>query len=417
MTTLLIGAMIGLRSAAIGQDNFSLNGSPDTGVPEVYFYHGMVLDENLREIEPTLDNVSFVLRRFSEALAARAPETTNARMVENLRNAPIPRMDKYDELLRSVALARWLLQNDSSPQKESLDPMLRALESWATIPTREGIDDQLRNNGRLAPLLAAMELKPKDEEVRDEAPTTTPYIEKCRSEQVPIPPNFGDPKWVFQGRLDPNFSFVAEEPGSSGSVAEVWTFADPNVPGLCVGLPRINNATGGIGLFGIICQSATTGKACFWDNKDRELNLLSPEASKRLKIAEVADGSILGENCTNCHRGKNVFVIHPRQAVDVRDEFETDHGAEWYEPISGQPSWGNPRPIEGLTECNGCHEMPEVRENNNSPAPLGRISAFCRILRQVVDKTMPPDGQPAGWVHPQSHRADVELLRGKCDQF
>jgi hypothetical protein len=414
---LLLGAMIGLRSAAIGQDNFSLKAAPDTGVPELYLYHGMVLDKNLREIPPTLDNVSFVLRRFSEGLAGHASLDANTRIVDMLRNAPIAEMDKNDELLRSVALARWLLKNNDYPQKESLEPYLRALERWATIPTRQAVDSQLRNNSRLAPMLAAMNLELQDDVARNAPqPPVTEYMKECMREMVPVPPDFGDPKWTFQDRLDPNFSFVQD---SRNSVAEVWTYVDPNVPGLCVGLPRILNSTGGIDLFGIICQSDATGKACFWDNVDRWTNTqLTPEQSKHMKIAAIQDGSMLGENCTNCHRGKNVFVIHPRTAVDLRDEFDTDPEVDWYTPISSQKIWGNPGPMTGLTRCSGCHELPELAANNNdlSTNPKEK-SPYCRILKQVVDKTMPPNG-PAGWQNPQPpHDVDVKFLREKCDQL
>src|SRR4030095_1175558 len=196
VTVLLLGAMIGLRSAAVGQDNFSLKAAPESGVPEVYFYHGMVLDKNLREIPPTIDNVSFVLRRFTEALASRSSSTANARLVDMLRTAPSPEMDKTDELLRSVAIGRWLLQDPDLPQKELLEPMLGALEVWATIPTREGIDVQLRNNTRLRGVLAAMNLKLREANVLEETPpTTTPYMEECRAAQVPIPPDWGDERW------------------------------------------------------------------------------------------------------------------------------------------------------------------------------------------------------------------------------
>jgi hypothetical protein len=233
---------------------------------------------------------------------------------------------------------------------------------------------------------------------------------------VPVPPDFGDPKWTFQDRLDPNFSFVQD---SRNSVAEVWTYTDPNVPGLCVGLPRILNATGGIDLFGIICQSETTGRACFWDNVDRWTNTqLTSEQSKHMKIAAIQDGDLLGENCTNCHRGENVFVIHPRTAVDLRDEFDTDPEADWYKPISSQTIWGNPGPMEGLTRCSGCHQLPELGANNNNLGSNPREkSPYCRILRQVVDKTMPPSGA-AGWQNPQPpHDVDVRFLREKCDQL
>ena len=414
MSVLVLGAMIGLRSAAIGQDNFSLNAAPDTGVPELYFYHGMVLDKNLREIPPTIDNVSFVLRRFVEGLASRSSQDANARIVDMLRNAPIAEMDKNDELLRSVATARWLLQDATYPRKESLDPMLGALEVWASIPTREGIDIQLRNNSRLAPMLAAMDLQIQDEAIqRDLQSVVTEYFEECKREQVPIPPDWGDEKWQFQSELDPDFSFVAD----SDSIAEVWAYADPSVRGLCIALPRKDVVTQGIGLFGIICQSDTTGKACFWDNVDwRTKQRLTPEQSKRMKIADIQNGSLVDENCTNCHRGENVFVIHPRTAVDLPDQFDTDPEVDWYTPISRKKIWGNPGPMAGLDKCNGCHQLPELAANNNdlSTKPI-EASPYCRILKQVVTKTMPPTGAPAGWEKPQSHQEDVTMLRKKCD--
>jgi len=406
-------AVLGLHSSAESQDNFSLKAAPGSGVPELYFYHGMVLDENLREIPPTLDNISFVLRRFSEGLASRSSAESNARIVEMLRSAPMEEMDKNDELLRSVALARWLLKNNDYPQEASLEPMLGALEVWASIPTQEGMDLQFRNNSRLAPMLAAMDLEIQD--IPSDQSVVTDYFNECRREQVPIPPDWGHRNWVFQSELDPNFSFVAD----SDSIAEVWTYVDPNVPGLCIGLPRKDVATKGIGLFGIICQSERTGKACFWDNVDwRTKYRLTPEQSKHMKIADIQNGSLVKENCTNCHRGENVFVIHPRTAVDLPKEFDTDPEGDWYTPISRQKIWGNPGPMKGMARCTGCHKLPELAANNNdlSTKPVEK-SPYCRILRQAVNKTMPPSGA-AGWENPQPpHDVDVNLLREKCEQL
>ena len=420
VTVLLLGAMIGLRSAAVGQDNFSLKGSPGSGVPEVIFYHGMVLDRNQREIPPTIDNVSFVLRRFTEALASRSSSTANARLVDMLRTAPSPEMDKTDELLRSVAIGRWLLQDPDLPQKELLEPMLGALEVWATIPTREGIDVQLRNNTRLRGVLAAMNLKLREANVLEETPpTTTPYMEECRAAQVPIPPDWGDERWKFQELLNQKDSFVLD---ADKSTAEVWTFTDPDVPGLCVGLPRRSNTTHDIGLFGIICQSDTTGKACFWDNVSRENNERLPsEESEHMKIATIHDGTMITENCTNCHRGENVFVIHPRTAVDLSGEFDTKPQVDWYTPIPDQTqrkTWGNPGPMKGLTKCNGCHEIPELAADNNDLSNNPREkSPYCRILAQVVENKMPP-GDAAGWKNPRPpHDVDVNFLRKQCKEL
>jgi hypothetical protein len=83
------------------------------------------------------------------------------------------------------------------------------------------------------------------------------------------------------------------------------------VRGACIALPRGTGLPGT--LLGIICQSATTGQACFWDNKRADDPNQRPVgwANLRLSIADLADGSNLQDNCTNCHRGNNVFLIPP----------------------------------------------------------------------------------------------------------
>ena len=410
LASLLVVSLVGLRSAANGEDRFSLKTSPETGVPLLYFYHGMVLDENLQVMRPTFDNVSRVLRRFCEGLVARSADPIKLRYVQSLQDVQASmQMDEGTEVLLYVALSRWLLKTQELPQKDSLAAMLRALETWATIPSRRGIDAQFRSNVRLTEMLA----KSGVEAAAEAPPATTDYIEQCRQAQVPIPPDWGDPQWKFEYALDPNYSFVNDV----NSIAQVWVYTETNVPGLCVGLPRLDKLTGDIGLFGILCQSKSTGKACFWDNVDRVTGeRLSPEDSKNLKIAAIQDGSMLRENCTNCHRGENVFVIHPRTALDLSALFDTKPDVDWYSPISGQKTWGNPGPIDGLTgQCDACHKLPELGEDNNTSTDKSKVPAYCRILRQVVDKTMPPFQIPAGWLHPHSQVDDVKFLRSKCD--
>lgn len=96
----------------------------------------------------------------------------------------------------------------------------------------------------------------------------TNYIADCRAHRVPIPPDWAESgtPWVFQGPLTQNLL-------APGQFAGVWTSgdrSDPTVRGACIALPRGTGASGDAA--GIICQSAETGHACFWDNVLRDDN-------------------------------------------------------------------------------------------------------------------------------------------------
>src|SRR5689334_12534499 len=55
-------------------EGVSVRLSPETGVPELIFYHGMVLNHDLQVIEPTSENVARILRLYAEGVAANAPD-------------------------------------------------------------------------------------------------------------------------------------------------------------------------------------------------------------------------------------------------------------------------------------------------------------------------------------------------------
>jgi hypothetical protein len=377
--------------------------SPDTGVPELIFYHGMVLNHDLQVIEPTSENVSRILRLFAEGVAAGAPDdATRLKFADALKEVQVTVATDGDTEIRTYAtLSRWLLKSYDPSKQASLEDMGKALEVWASIPAGPGADLPLEAKLKSLGIEAA----------REEVAPAVSYIDQCRNADVPIPPDFGQPGWQEIYPLDPNYSFVAD----SNSIAKVWVYVspDPAKPGMCIGLPREDRVTEEIGLFGIICQSKTTSKACFWDNIDKVTHKrLTSEQSKVMKIAEIEDATMIGENCTNCHRGRNAFNIHPRTSLDFSKIFPTGTDA-WYEPIAGRPTWGNPGPLqlEDGTQCGGCHKIPEVADDNNT----GSIKSYCRILRQVVDKTMPPHEMPAGWLNPRDEFArDIAFLRGKC---
>lgn len=231
----------------------------------------------------------------------------------------------------------------------------------------------------------------------------TNYIRNCRSNSVPIPPNWPDSGWVNRRTLPLEYNFL-----NSGTNTEVWTYEAPAGAGLCYALPR-QDGTGLINLVGIICQSQTTGKACFWDNIDATTGIRIEGVGITLRINRLKDGSNLAENCTDCHRGRNAFIIHPSTSLGIPANRSPNIR---YTPI-GKPTWSNPPPLAefGSGACSGCHEIAE-------PTP-----GYCRILRQAAEKTMPeikrrpptPETGPAGWDRPREpYRAHLSYLKTRC---
>jgi len=265
----------------------------------------------------------------------------------------------------------------------------------------------------------------------------TPYMKMCDAAGVPLPPRWGSDEWVQQGTLDPAKTFASDAP-----VTEVWTYKTPD--GICYALPRIRG--GVIELLGQICQG-NNGKACFWDNidgKTPEVEVTNPRPPPaKMKVPNrvpVTDNSgplnmagadtmvvAKGEQCTACHRGENVFLIHPGTALE-RESTDpckpggakpTDSAKPSYEPIA--PNFTNPKnePLQPpLTNdaCTNCHSIPSL-----TPGWCGTV------FRQAVDgapaqpppagrtkvaqkKTMPP---PDGTRSPDE-QASVDEIKARC---
>ena len=238
------------------------------------------------------------------------------------------------------------------------------------------------------------------------------YNQNCHDNEVPVPPDWPD-GWRGLGVTQPRgtlpwrFNFLC-----SGRDTEVWTYESTDPLGVCYALPRQSPTATGmyIALVGIICQSKRTGKACFWDN----IVTTPPGTYRRvegvgitLRIAELANGSNLTENCTQCHRGGNVFNIHPETVLGaVSADLRTPDVR--YTPM-GQAAWSNPPPFRAQDGrgCTGCHEI----------ADLG--SGVCRFVRRAAQTSMPSQDAPAGWLVPNLRHmglfaADLDALRTAC---
>jgi len=246
----------------------------------------------------------------------------------------------------------------------------------------------------------------------------TPYMKMCDAAGVPLPPKWGDDAWVKQGNLPTDKTFASNAP-----TTEVWTSKTPD--GICYALPRIDGTPPVIQLLGQICQSSKTGKACFWDNIDPK----NPTLSGREPVTNdsgqtnMAGGDTLklpeGEQCTACHRGDNVFIIHPGtplqrgptdpcstdgpfdMPIDDRPT-DTAKKPKFYEPIA--PNFTNPKnePLDPpLTNkaCTGCHSIPKL------------TTSYCStVLLPFMAKEMPP---PDGTKDAEDQKSADEL-KARC---
>ncbi|MDQ2976016.1 MAG: hypothetical protein M3R69_11485 [Acidobacteriota bacterium] len=345
-------------------------------------YHGLLIDANYDVIEMNDDTISKMQESMFSILYEPAREQTTKRFKGDPKQLfNDDRFQREEKLVLRNAVLNSLLTES--------DPKLQARYEWRVLLLRreifarfglgklvlaESLIDLLRSRGFL------------DKWIRFRPPTTSQYFRDCGAQGVPLPPNWPDSRWISQGPLA--FVFI-----SATLDAEVFAYKDPSVAGACYALPRRDSA-GSISLLGIICESETTGKACFWDNVAADGTRVTG-ANISLDINTIGNGSNLAENCTACHRGYNVFNIHPGSALDlsragaVGGPYDTNPAVR-YTPM-GQATWSNPGPLvlpappSGQSSCLACHELPQTS------------GSYCTaVLRSAAMNTMPPFGSTRG---------------------
>lgn len=209
------------------------------------------------------------------------------------------------------------------------------------------------------------------------------YLEACRAKGVPAPPDWSpsSSEWQSHGNLGtilltPNTS--EHTPVDGHTFASVWSYSPPQGKGACIALGRSG------GSFQIICQSATTGYACFWGNDPTSsLTSWTPDtaevriASLRDPVQGFAPGTVA---CTECHRGNNAFLVapddptwasvmrpeHPRPTFTTRVEQSAQQGQFPFGPATttyprfvpiGGKAVALTNPLPTITGCSGaCHE-------------------------------------------------------------
>lgn len=309
-------------------------------------------------------------------------------------------------LVANDALIAWAIDGHPDPER---NPSYRATAGALSGPalalakvgtkfwvTEAALRDRMEGAGVLAYAVGQSAL------------TAQSYIDDCRDASVPIPPDWPSTAWSFAG--DSPIDLLKHRlTAATGTTVKVYTYQDPSEPGLCVALPRLTGTD--VRNLGIICQSATTGRACFWDNRDANGGLITGPLTMSMPLSSVRNGDTLGENCTACHRGNNVFLLHgDNQLLNFP---VTGASPRWYQPVSAQ-GWTNP-PAHfsnaSQNACAGCHAIGQLDGN------------YCTfVVSSSADLTMPPNGPPVGWfppvpplATPSPYRAAVDEIRAICD--
>lgn len=328
--------------------------------------HGAIFDVQMRRIALNRDTGLLKQEQLLTALRNRLRGNADADALLAKQAAFLAgRALTIDERImvnaaRTAALAALLKEDAGAPYRQQNALLIRHLRNLVPIRTTARITDLIRG---LWPDL----IQP--------APDTG-YMERCRAAGVPIPPDWSasGSRWANQGAVAHNMLF-------RGAYAGVYTWHDPAVRGACVALARDPRVPNEIPAAGIICQSAMTGAACFWDNSLRSSGTAGIRIDWRtstLVLKELQDGDQLAENCTECHSGNNAFLVAPddrtwgkllrRQLTGVdhgtfslRVRASTDNsgvpgsgGTARYVPISSQSGWRNLAHAPGC--ATGCHE-------------------------------------------------------------
>jgi hypothetical protein len=324
--------------------------------------HGLAFDSKMKSIPIDLTTIRSMQGSLGAVLAkaglADQPRhrAFTARIHAAMKQA---RSEEERALLTGVLLGRQL---------EMADKRVRALYDWRNRflieRSRSLLDRRFRGQYQISE--AVLRLLREGGLIL--SAVETGYMGECRAQGVPVPPNFSMTKpgdWVNQGDLAYNIL-------NPGDPAEVWTWTDPGRRGACVALPRDNGGPGSVA--GIICQSATTGKACIWDNLTRaNPTRRIPAATETMVIRDLQDGRTLDVNqpCTACHTGNNVFLMSPDDPTWAKlmrgpmtagnfstifePQVNTTAAAPRYTPIA-HASWVNPPLTVG---CAGsCHGSP-----------------------------------------------------------
>jgi hypothetical protein len=352
--------------------------------PIAYIGHGAMFDRSDNRIEPTREFIADAQRFYMEFLSERLlDQQRQSFKSKRERLFAGPELDEQSRLIANSALIDWQIQNVDAARVEDLHRLAgkNSFLKWLLQPhvaadqlTKERqtflMPDLLQNRLTEAGLSVAA--------ARSTSRSRDGYIEECRNAGVPIPPDWGSPKWKSKGFLTTNFV---------GGPAEVFIALSSSPTGVTIALPRYAGDI--IDQLGIISLGQASSRACFWDNH-KDIPKGSPLSLREFAGgAELADG--FGGRCTACHAGENPFVIHPNTNLGLPNLGGVPlFSNNWYQPLV-HPGWPqNPGPLVGTTgACSACHTA--GGEGGRFPDMSPTIAEYCgTVLGNAIKLTMPP---------------------------
>jgi hypothetical protein len=410
--------------------------------PIAYIGHGAFFDAAGNEIEITQAFVDKAQAWYRTKLLADLDDVKKREFaaLEKQLLTGVETKDQTRLVLQNHEL-QWVLANSTKHKDDDrMQGKLRALRyalSWR-LPAQPGEKIEKREEFKLDPALArkleSMQLQPQNNpQVRSATINQgQAYINECMANQVPIPPTIGvlDPAgtsgWKSQGFIPTSTQFIVQSP------AEVRTYRSTSPAGMCYALPRYTDLTNStVGLDGVICLSAVTSKACFWDNQmsgsrfffaaGTHIPIGVPDAtidpSGRYQAGgfELLGGS--GGVCTDCHAGENPYITHPKADLGggvLWETLRTVQGLPTFAPNRYDPIVAAAWPQNDLSQadptvpaaCSACHFKLDA---GRFPHLSNQLPGYCgTVLTKAYHQTMPPP-PPAG--NPGSQIAAGDAFR------
>jgi len=394
----LCSCLVGCLLASSGSS------SPVADDPIAFTGHGAMFDSQGRQIAVTQEFLEqaqglylYALDHLADGALRSRIDAERARLLQGRDWDPQSRM-----IANSAIIDRLLDELDPLDKLSDLRGKNRLIEQYL----RSGLP--LAAHTPTSPLPASLgrvldSWKPA---ARPAGATSTnaerlQYIADCKACGVPIPPDWGDPKWVNKGQQTKVFISV-------GQYAEVYIYQSTDPEGVCYALPRRTTAddSGDIGLLGIICLGKQSSRACFWDNQSGGRSfIVGKNQSVALTQFEGGPGLKEGESsgpgrCSSCHSGENPFIIHPSTALATAVPSDERFGNDWYKPMV-HPSWPQnegPTDILDATAPNdstpagpdqGCLNCHVKGDAGRFPMISAHISEYCSaVLGGAIGSTM-----------------------------
>lgn len=266
--------------------------------------HGVLYDAEGREVTLDLEAMFRLQEEMLNAVREEKSDPVEGRRQEKQRAELNEIIEKVEEAMRDGGLERAdrfaAMNLLTRAEAAKLDDLRRSEYIWRS----NYLMNAAQRTGELTVTVIFIDFFEWFQDWWVTWLTRTAYMNECAAAGVPIPPDFAisGTDWEFQGQLTTKLIAANDD-------ANVWTWHRTGDRGACIALPRGDGSAGS--LAGIICQSAETGNACFWDNLPRGGGSRIPWATETLVIRDLQDGSELAENCTGCHRGNNVFLLSP----------------------------------------------------------------------------------------------------------